>query len=78
MFSDLSAGVDVYSDWIDACDAVAKDAADPDDPADGDGMESYHDLDTGIDHRNSQIQVDQHLVSAMEENDDFQDDFDES
>ena len=24
---DLSAGVDVYSDWIDACDAVAKDAA---------------------------------------------------
>ena len=27
MFSDLSAAVDVYSDWIDACDAVAKDAA---------------------------------------------------
>lgn len=24
--SDLSAAVDVYSDWIDACDAVAKDA----------------------------------------------------
>ncbi|KAL8953354.1 MAG: hypothetical protein Q9222_000781 [Ikaeria aurantiellina] len=23
----LSAGVDVYSDWIDACDSVAKDAA---------------------------------------------------
>jgi transcription elongation factor Elf1 len=26
-FADLSAAVDVYSDWIDACDAVAKDAA---------------------------------------------------
>lgn len=24
---DLSAAVDVYSDWIDACDAVAKEAA---------------------------------------------------
>ncbi|KAL9593478.1 MAG: hypothetical protein Q9179_005869, partial [Wetmoreana sp. 5 TL-2023] len=23
----LSAGVDVYSDWIDACDSVAKEAA---------------------------------------------------
>jgi transcription elongation factor Elf1 len=23
---DLSAGVDVYADWIDACDAVAKEA----------------------------------------------------
>ena len=25
--SDLSAAVDVYSDWVDACDAVAKDTA---------------------------------------------------
>jgi transcription elongation factor Elf1 len=24
---DLSAGVDVYSDWVDACDAVAKESA---------------------------------------------------
>lgn len=24
---DLSAAVDVYSDWVDACDAVAKDTA---------------------------------------------------
>ena len=24
---DLSAPVDVYADWVDACDAVAKDAA---------------------------------------------------
>ena len=29
VFLDLSAAVDVYSDWIDACDAVAKDAAVP-------------------------------------------------
>ncbi|CAG8033033.1 unnamed protein product [Penicillium salamii] len=27
-FLDLSAPVDVYSDWVDACDAVAKDTAD--------------------------------------------------
>lgn len=27
-FIDLSQAVDVYSDWVDACDAVAKDAAD--------------------------------------------------
>lgn len=26
---DLSAAVDVYSDWIDACDAVAKDGEKP-------------------------------------------------
>lgn len=25
LFLDLSAAVDVYSDWVDACDAVAKD-----------------------------------------------------
>jgi transcription elongation factor Elf1 len=28
MLLDLSAAVDVYSDWVDACDAVAKDTAD--------------------------------------------------
>lgn len=27
---DLSAAVDVYSDWVDACDNVAKDLADED------------------------------------------------
>ncbi|KAL9029594.1 MAG: hypothetical protein Q9196_002184 [Gyalolechia fulgens] len=35
----LSAAVDVYSDWIDACDAVAKEAAD----AAGDGEDSCQD-----------------------------------
>lgn len=29
MHLDLSAAVDVYSDWIDACDAVAKDGEKP-------------------------------------------------
>lgn len=27
IYLDLSAAVDVYSDWVDACDAVAKDTA---------------------------------------------------
>ena len=27
-FADLSAAIDVYSEWIDACDAVAKEAPD--------------------------------------------------
>ncbi|KAL4760317.1 uncharacterized protein BDW70DRAFT_160933 [Aspergillus foveolatus] len=27
VLQDLSAAVDVYSDWVDACDAVAKDTA---------------------------------------------------
>ena len=31
MSIDLSAPVDVYSDWVDACDAVANDAATGDD-----------------------------------------------
>ena len=36
--TDLSAAVDVYSDWIDACDTVAKDATAP-----GDGGRAYSD-----------------------------------
>lgn len=36
--ADLSAGVDVYSDWIDACDSVAKEAA----YTAGDGEDSGH------------------------------------
>lgn len=35
---DLSAGVDVYSDWVDACDKVAKDACDERDTAKHDGQ----------------------------------------
>ncbi|KAL8678005.1 MAG: hypothetical protein Q9186_005604 [Xanthomendoza sp. 1 TL-2023] len=36
----LSSGVDVYSDWIDACDAVAKEAAYA--PGDPEGATRYH------------------------------------
>ena len=62
---DLSAGVDVYSDWIDACDAVAKEAAGRDD-----GPQSYADLVTGAGgRRNSDMQIDKHLVAAVEEDD---------
>lgn len=74
MFLDLSAGVDVYSDWVDACDVVAQDV----DAADGDGMDSYHGLEIRTDHRNSPIQVDRHLVLPMEENDDTQGDFNQN
>ncbi|KAI4208085.1 MAG: hypothetical protein LQ346_000249 [Caloplaca aetnensis] len=36
----LSAGVDVYSDWIDACDSVAKEAADL--GGDAEDSNTYH------------------------------------
>ena len=40
LITDLSAAVDVYSDWVDACDAVAKDAADGNDEDWQQGMAS--------------------------------------
>ena len=60
---DLSAAVDVYSDWIDACDTVAKEAKD--DPTADDGFNSYQDLAAGNERRNSEMNVDRHLVSAV-------------
>ena len=64
--SDLSAGVDVYSDWIDACDAVAKEAAGRDDHP-----QNYTDLIRGSrGRRNSDMQVDRHLVAVTEEGED--------
>jgi transcription elongation factor Elf1 len=36
----LSAAVDVYSDWVDACDAVAKDAANKYEESDAHGLRS--------------------------------------
>ena len=60
---DLSAGVDVYSDWIDACDTVAKEAADTSQP--NDGFNSYEDLAAGNERRNSEMNIDRHLVSAV-------------
>lgn len=74
MFLDLSAGVDVYSDWVDACDVVAQEV----DAVDGDGMDPYHGLEIRTDHRNSPIHVDRHLVLAMEEIDDTQGDFNQN
>ncbi len=60
---DLSAGVDVYSDWIDACDTVAKEAADS--TTVDDGLNSYQDLAAGNERRNSEMNIDRHLVSAV-------------
>ena len=60
---DLSAGVDVYSDWIDACDSVAKEAADA--PSPDDGFNSYPDLAAGNERRNSEMNIDRHLVAAV-------------
>jgi len=51
--ADLSAAVDVYSDWVDACDAVAKDAANKYEERDTRGMRlneypvSYESQETG-------------------------------
>lgn len=61
--TDLSAGVDVYSDWIDACDSVAKEAANAADA--DDGFNSYQDLAAGNERRNSEMNVDRHLVAAV-------------
>ena len=61
--TDLSAAVDVYSDWIDACDTVAKEAADP--PAADDGFNSYQDLASGNERRNSEMNIDRRLVAAV-------------
>ena len=61
--TDLSAGVDVYSDWIDACDSVAKEAADA--PSADDGFHSYPDLAAGNERRNSEMNIDRRLVAAV-------------
>ena len=61
--TDLSAAVDVYSDWIDACDSVAKEAAHA--GAADDGFNSYQDLAAGNERRNSEMNVDRHLVAAV-------------
>ncbi|KAK5243839.1 hypothetical protein LTR16_007802, partial [Cryomyces antarcticus] len=44
----LSAAVDVYSDWVDACDAVAKDAADTTGKT---APNTYRDVDVSSRHR---------------------------
>jgi len=68
IISDLSAGVDVYSDWVDACDSVAKEVADA--PKADDSIKSYDDLAAGDNgRRNSDMQIDRHLVAAVEDDD---------
>ncbi len=65
----------MYSDWIDACDSVAKEAANG--VAPDDGFNSYADLVAGNERRNSEMNVDRHLVSAVGGNEyggDFVDD----
>ncbi|MCJ1234502.1 hypothetical protein MMC14_002463 [Varicellaria rhodocarpa] len=70
----LSAAVDVYSDWIDACDAVAKEAAGlPKDNA----SSSYADQSGMGGRRNMDTQIDKHSVPAVEDDEDGQGDYDD-
>ena len=73
--ADLSAPVDVYSDWIDACDAVAKDAVTTAEVEDG--LNSYEDLVAGNERRNSEMNIDRHLVSAVGGDGNGRNDFDD-
>lgn len=54
---DLSAAVDVYSDWVDACDQVAKEGGEPDE-----GLDSYTELAGGAGGRTNY----RHVVAAAE------------
>lgn len=67
---DLSAAVDVYSDWIDACDAVAKEAAGA---STYDAPLSYTDPVTGAGgRRNSGSHIERHQLVAVVEDEDGQ------
>ena len=70
---DLSAAVDVYSDWVDACDQVAKEGGEHDE-----GLDSYAELAAGAGgRRNSEMPYDRHVVAAAEGNtvaDEYDDD----
>ena len=67
--TDLSAAVDVYSDWIDACDSVAQEAAGT--SRESDAPHSYQDLTAGPGgRRNSEFQNDRHLVPVAGDDDD--------
>lgn len=62
--------MDVYSEWVDACDAVAKDTADP--PGDDDGIHSYYELAAENGRRASGMPLDRHLVATVVGDDDDQ------
>ncbi|MCJ1248305.1 hypothetical protein MMC30_005522 [Trapelia coarctata] len=68
----LSAAVDVYSDWIDACDAVAKEAAGKDD-----APHSYPDFPGGGGRRRDSELDDRHMVGVGEDDDNDQGDYDD-
>ncbi len=53
--------MDVYSDWVDACESVAKEGGDP-----ADGLGSYGD-DVGGE-RGSETRYDRHALTAEDEN----------
>ena len=71
---DLSGAVDVYADWVDACDQVAKENGEEPD----EGLNSYADLAGGAGgRRNSEMPYDRHVVAAAEGNtvaDEYDDD----
>ena len=61
---DLSAAVDVYSDWVDACDSVAKDGRDPEE-----GVGSYGDLGDGTEgERGSEMPYNRHALAVGDRN----------
>lgn len=71
---DLSGAVDVYADWVDACDQVAKENGEEPD----EGLNSYTDLAGGAGgRRNPEMPYDRHVVAAAEGNtvaDEYDDD----
>lgn len=75
VISDLSSGVDVYADWIDACDAVAQDAVEP--APDERPERSYPGL-TAEYSRDPQFQSDQHILPSLEMDDEYSKDYDDS
>ncbi|KAI4278899.1 MAG: hypothetical protein LQ337_000709, partial [Flavoplaca oasis] len=65
----LSSGVDVYSDWIDACDAVAKEAAHMTGDAEGSTRYQSHAAPLGL-NRHSNVQQGRHMPILGEGRDD--------
>lgn len=68
-YLDLSSGVDVYSDWIDACDAVAKEAAHMTGDAEGSTRYQSHAAPLGL-NRHSNVQQGRHMPILGEGRDD--------
>lgn len=59
LFLDLSAAVDVYSDWVDACDAVAKTTANKYEQSDSHGGQgSSASPKQAVDHGNVDVPYD--------------------